>query len=229
MIETIISATAYFFVFLLFSFAFLLLCGGGRVTMKVAEFVIFITGCAGLYLDVYDAGVKMEEAKTNFYKAQTEAYIHYAQPLLNENVYNINPVRSEYSPTNYDDIVKDDSLRHRWLIQNKDYILACCRALEKINWDSLNYPVCLSGETIFMEDDSMRIGMVKEYNAHIDSIMSCDYRMAEYARAREDVKREISLWLLFSAALFFAKWTLEFAELIQDTRLVVWLRRKLRR
>lgn len=228
MVESIILAVGCFLGFLLLSFAVLIVFKRGKVIMKVAEFVIILTGSFGIVKSVYDVGVRIETNKTNFYKERTQAYSDWIEPFLSERVYNIHLVRTEHSPENFDDILKDSYVRHQWVVEHKEEILNSCRDLKKINWDSLDYPICYSGEHIFLEDDSMRRAIIEEYNAHLDTLMANNSSLQMYAQERDDVEREISLWLIFSAALFTAKWILEFADLIKDTCVIVWLRRKLR-
>lgn len=215
MIESFGFFIFVFFLFVIISFGILKIFMFSDVSLKIAECVIKVTASLGVLLTIYGIGVNTEESKCIAYEMDADWHASQIAQLLNEERYNVKYVRTEWSPSNYDEIVIDDSLRHSWIKENKKYEQDCYKQLVSINWDSLIYPICYSNSPVFIEDDSIIKSKVNEYNTKT-ATKTADQRrkVKEYNETFVTLSRYNTLLLLFSLALFCVKWGCEFSRMI---------------
>lgn len=212
MFESIGFFLIVFFIFAIISYTILKKFRFCDVSMKIAEFVITVAASVGVLLTIYGIGVSTEENKCRAYEMDAQLLGAQLVQILNEEKYNVEPVRTEFSPSNYDDIVIDDSLRYLWIKGNKKYVQECCIKADSINWDSLNYPMCHSDSQVFIEDDSIIKSKVYEYNAKALKFDVQRKTVKEYNETFVSFSRYNNLLLLLSLALFCVKWGYEFSH-----------------
>lgn len=200
----IINIFIVLFLTLIITWLILIKCKNRDIVLHIADLVVKLFTIGGIIGAVYGINIDIRDAELSVSMARSRSKRYLIDSHLTKERYNINPVRTESSPDNYNEIVKDDSSRYYWIEANRDSILIQVEKLEKIEIN--NYPSCISNSKIFIEDDSLLFKEVNEYNQQVDELNTEKKNLKDLRDNKNLVLFITALILVVSFGVFLSKW-----------------------
>lgn len=163
---------------------------------RASNLISLIFTCLGILGVVKDSRQIFYERET--YKYQNRIKSVYRWQLiynLNEELYNREFVKTQYSPSNLESLQEDYDATCQWIKDNKGYFIEHYSKLEPIIIDSISYPV-LATQDQELSDFFNRIQKsISEYNRDVAE-------MREYKRGQKP--NFVELFYIIVAPLFLA-------------------------
>lgn len=163
---------------------------------RISNFVVLSVTCLGVFGIVQDGRMFLYERE--YIKNQKRIESVYKWRLLsnlNEDLYRLEFIETECSPSNFDDIQYDYHATHQWIGNNKQYFYNCYNKKEYINIDSICYPSLRTTDQI-----------IESYFKNIDHCIA-DYNhditeLREYEKGQRH--NDFELFYIFLSPFFIA-------------------------
>lgn len=185
--------------------------------IHIVDLLVFILTTSSIVVTVYDAGKTREVYKRNFIMLKNGSDSIYSDSIyieqhLCKDRYNINPIKTDNSPADFDAITEDKRQLYYWIDNNKDTILSMIHDNKKIDIDELGYPKYL--KTKYFENDKIKLQRaIERYNIHLDEKLKMQNEILQMNETSEILQKLAMILIIMGIALYLSKWILEHKEI----------------